>query len=200
MQKYQHFNGVKFTRDEKTGYYLNSTIRKRMHRYVWEFYHGEIPDGYQVHHKDKDRSNSDISNLELIPTSTHAKLHSDEKAHTRHAEMVANLKENALPKAIEWHKSEDGKQWHKEHFERMRDKLHPEEQMTCEMCGKPYVGKKSAENRFCSNRCKAAWRRKSGVDDEQRTCPVCGKTFTVNKYSKTETCGRSCANRKRTLL
>ena len=41
-EKYQYFNGLKFTRDDKTGYYLNSTIRKRMHRYVWEFYNGQI--------------------------------------------------------------------------------------------------------------------------------------------------------------
>jgi sugar lactone lactonase YvrE len=71
MQKYQHFNGIKFTRDEKTGYYLNSTIRKRLHRYVWEFYNGKIPEGYQIHHKDKDKSNNDISNLELMPFSAH---------------------------------------------------------------------------------------------------------------------------------
>lgn len=34
--KYQEYNGVIFCRDEKTGYYLNSTLRVRMHRYVWE--------------------------------------------------------------------------------------------------------------------------------------------------------------------
>lgn len=114
MQKYQYFNGVKFTRDEKSGYYLNSSIRKRMHRYVWEYYNGEIPEGYQIHHIDKDRSNNDISNLELIPFTEHAKLHNKEKAITRHAEIVQNIKENVLPKAIEWHKSDEGRQWHSE--------------------------------------------------------------------------------------
>lgn len=199
MQKYQYFNGVKFTRDEKTGYYLNSTIRKRMHRYVWEFYNGEIPEGYQIHHKDKDKSNNDISNLELIPFSEHAKMHSKERAETRHNEIIENLKENAIPKAVEWHKSEDGRKWHKAHYENMKENLHSEEKMICEMCGVEYIGKVSAENRFCSNKCKSAWRRKSGIDNEIRICAFCGAEFITNKYSKTETCGRKCANKRRTL-
>jgi len=199
MQKYQYFNGVKFTRDEKTGYYLNSTIKKRIHRYVWEYYNGEIPEGYQIHHRDKDKSNNDISNLELMPFTAHAKLHNSENAAIRHEEMVVNLKENALPKAVEWHQSDEGKRWHKEHYNNMSHKLHTEEKMVCEMCGCEYVGKVSAENRFCSNKCKSAWRRKSGIDNETRICMVCGSEFITNKYSKAETCGRACRNRKRTL-
>lgn len=199
MLKYQYFNGIKFTRDEKTGYYLNSSIRKRIHRYVWEYYHGEIPEGYQIHHKDKDKSNNDISNLELIPFSAHAKLHSKERAESRHDEIVENLTANALPVAVEWHKSKAGKQWHKEHYHNMRHKLHQEEKMVCEMCGIEYLGKVSAENRFCSNKCKSKWRRESGVDDEQRICVVCGSEFTTNKYKKVSTCSRACANKKRTL-
>lgn len=197
MPKFQYFDGVKFTKDEKTGYYLNSSIRKRMHRYVWEYYNGEIPDGFQIHHKDKNKANNDISNLELIPFSLHAKLHCKERADERHEEVVENLIENALPKAMEWHQSEDGKQWHKEHFDRMKHKLHPEETMVCEMCGKEYKGKVSAENRFCSNKCKSAWRRQSGVDNETRICAYCGNEYITNKYSKTRTCGKACANRQR---
>lgn len=199
MQKYQYFNGVKFTRDDKTGYYLNSTLRKRMHRYVWEYYNGEIPKGYQIHHKDKDKSNNDISNLEAVPVSEHAKAHSIEKATLRRKEMIDNLNVNARPKAIEWHKSAEGRQWHKEQYERTKEKLHPEKQMICEMCGAEYTAKVSAENRFCSGKCKAAWRRKSGVDNETRICAFCGKEFTANKYAKTETCSRTCANKKRAL-
>lgn len=199
MQKYQYFNGVKFTRDDHTGYYLNSSIKKRMHRYVWEYYNGEVPEGYHIHHIDKDKSNNDISNLEAIPFSTHAKMHSIEKAEIRREAMIENLKENALPKAVEWHKSDAGKQWHKEHYERTKHKLHPKETMVCDMCGKEYTGKVSAENRFCSNNCKSAWRRKNGLDNETRICAFCGAEFTTNKYSKVRTCGRSCANKLRTL-
>lgn len=74
-EKYQWFNGLKFTRDDKTGYYLNSTIRERMHRYVWKFHHGEIPEGYQIHHIDHNRGNNDISNLQMISNHLHASMH-----------------------------------------------------------------------------------------------------------------------------
>lgn len=199
MLKYQYFNGVKFTRDEKSGYYLNSTIRKRMHRYVWEFHNGEIPEGYQVHHKDKDKANNKIENLELIPFSAHAKLHSKEKAESRYDEIVENLKTNAIPKAIEWHKSEEGREWHREHYKNMSEKLHVDTKCICEFCKKDYIAKRESENRFCSSKCKSAFRRKSGIDNETRVCIVCNKEFAANKYSKNITCGRSCANRLRTL-
>ena len=56
-EKFQFFDGRKFTRDEKTGYYLCSTkdligSRKRMHVYVWEYYNGLVPEGYHIHHID----------------------------------------------------------------------------------------------------------------------------------------------------
>lgn len=199
MQKYQYFNGIKFTRDEKTGYYLNSTIRKRMHRYVWEFYNGEIPKGYQIHHKDKDKANNDISNLEMIPRSYHAEFHSKEKARERRAEMVENLKVNAIPKAVEWHKSTAGREWHKKQYEATKDRFQEKKPAICQMCGKEYMTPQKSTNKFCSNKCKSAWRRKSGLDDEERICSICGKAFTANKYSKIECCSRSCSNRKRSL-
>lgn len=46
------------------------------HRYIWEKANGPIPDGYEVHHKDEDKTNNDISNLECIPISKHRSLHS----------------------------------------------------------------------------------------------------------------------------
>ena len=67
--KYIEYDGLKFCRDDKTGYYLNSTIRKRLHRYVWEKERGEIPEGYHIHHIDKNKANNDISNLALISAS-----------------------------------------------------------------------------------------------------------------------------------
>lgn len=199
MPKFQYFDGVKFTKDEKTGYYLNSTLRVRMHRYVWEHYYGEIPEGFHVHHKDKNKANNEITNLELVPFSEHARMHSKEKAAERHQEIVENLQEKALPEAVRWHKSSEGKKWHKEHYENMKHRLHTSEKMVCEMCGVEYIGKVSADNRFCSNKCRAAWRRQSGIDDETRVCPCCGKEYTVNKYARNRTCSRTCANKMRAL-
>jgi len=49
-----------------------------MHRAIWEFYKGEIPEGFCIHHKDHNKSNNKISNLEALSKSDHAKLHAKE--------------------------------------------------------------------------------------------------------------------------
>jgi hypothetical protein len=50
-------------------------VRKYEHRIVWEKNFGIIPDGYQVHHKDGNRLNNNIENLELIKSGEHQRLH-----------------------------------------------------------------------------------------------------------------------------
>lgn len=52
MKKYQYYHNIKFTLDEKSGYYQNSTIHKSLHRFVWEENNGVIPKGYEIHHID----------------------------------------------------------------------------------------------------------------------------------------------------
>lgn len=193
MEKYQYFNGYKFTRDEKTGYYLNSTLRMRIHRYVWEYYNGKIPDGYHVHHIDGDKSNNNISNLTILPRSSHLKLHMSNMSEERKAALRENLDTKARPKASEWHGSKEGRAWHEKHYEEMKDKLHAKKTFKCEMCGKDFEGTDNGRNRFCSNRCKSAWRRKAGLDDIEKTCPICGRKFACNKYRKQDTCSRHCA-------
>lgn len=197
--KFQYFNGIKYTRDDKTGYYLNSTRRKRIHRAVWEFHNGTIPVGHDIHHVDGDKSNNSINNLQLISKSKHATLHGTERAETRYEWMCNNLKENAVPQASEWHRSKEGREWHSQHGREVAKTIKPIE-FICKECGKPYFSKDTGQNKFCSNSCKAKWRRKSGLDDVKKDCPVCGKTFTSNKYSKTQTCSRACANRYRKAI
>lgn len=194
-EKYQWFNGLKFTRDDKSGYYRNGTVMERLHRYVWCFYNGPIPKGYEVHHIDLDKSNNDISNLALLTRSEHHRIHAAAITDEQLERMRKNLAENARPKASEWHRSEEGREWHRDHYEKMKASLRRKKAMTCENCGKEFVACDNGHTRFCSNACKSAWRRKSGVDNVERVCPVCGKTFKINKYSKQKTCSRSCANK-----
>ena len=73
----QIFNNLIFKRS-KDGYYLNPA--GAMHRVVWNYFNGEIPEGYQIHHKDLDKNNNDISNLQLLTFSEHAKIHSNIRA------------------------------------------------------------------------------------------------------------------------
>lgn len=47
-----------------------------LHRMIWEYYNEkDIPEGFVVHHKDLNRDNNDISNLELMSSTDHKSLH-----------------------------------------------------------------------------------------------------------------------------
>lgn len=192
MQKYIIFNGISFCRDDKTGYYLNSTLRKRLHRYVWEYYNGEIPKGYQIHHIDGDKSNNDIGNLQLISRKKHAELHNREKVESHYEELVENFEKNARPKAIEWHKSEEGREWHKKQYEATKGNLHARRVFKCKNCGKTYEATRAG---FCCNACKSAYRRKIGADLIEIECEYCNKKFKANKYKGTRFCSQACVNK-----
>ena len=45
-----------------------------IHRLVWTWNNGAIPDGYVVHHLDGDRTNNRIENLELLHGNRHAQI------------------------------------------------------------------------------------------------------------------------------
>lgn len=161
-----------------------------LHRDVWIFHRGPIPDGCQVHHKDEDPANNHIDNLECVTPKEHSARHPPTP------ERLAQIREHLdrqRPKAAAWHGGEAGREWHREHGRKVFSNR-PMREFTCGRCGEPFQSRK-ADARFCSNRCKAAARRASGTDDVSRTCAVCKKTFTVNRYSRVATCGRRCGRR-----
>ncbi len=197
-KKTAFFDGYKFRQDARTGYYLANKPtyqgkRERLHVYVWRYFNGPVSNGYHIHHKDKDKSHNDIENLECILQFDHLSLHGTEHSERFYDDVVKNLMEYAVPKAAEWHSSEEGKKWHSEHAKITTSSLEKREYI-CENCGKHFWKKPLGMNKFCSNNCKAAARRRSGVDNETRTCSLCGKGFIANKYSTKSFCSRECRN------
>ena len=74
--KAQYFNGRKYT-ERSNGYYLSTTKpRTLMHRDVWEHQNGKIPNEHDIHHKDHNKANNDINNLELLSKQEHARKYS----------------------------------------------------------------------------------------------------------------------------
>ena len=195
MIKHQYFNGLHFTLDEKSGYYENSTIHKSMHRYVWEYYNGKIPKGYEIHHIDGDKGNNDISNLECISKKSHLEIHSRNLTPEQREWRRNNLNTNARPKAIEWHKSEEGRKFAQKRVRKGLEegKINPRVEYICEQCGNTFIQVKRYGHKFCSGACEQKYRRQNGLNNIEAICVICGKEFITDKYSPSKTCSRSCA-------
>ena len=76
FRPFQEFDGKKFTLRNNGYYGLTTDDRMLMHRYVWEFYNGKIPDGYDIHHLNEKKHDNRIENLECLPKSEHTKKYS----------------------------------------------------------------------------------------------------------------------------
>ena len=186
-------DGYKFRKDKKSGYWLCSTIKKRLHIYIYEKYYGPIPKGYEVHHKDHNKDNNEIDNLLLVTKKEHIIIHKKELSKEAKEKLKLNLEKNARPKAIEWHKSKIGKEWHKKHYESMKDKLFKTYQYKCLVCENEYTTTQ-IKSKFCSNKCKAKYRRENKLDCIELVCIICGTNYFTNKYRPNITCSRKCAS------
>ena len=188
---YAYVDGYKFKKNLRDNYYLSSTNignrRKRLHIYIWEKYNGEIPKGYDIHHIDHNKDNNEINNLKMILKREHSILHSKELTEEQKVKKIKNINEKARPKAIEWHKSNKGKEWHKKQYEISLGKME-KEKMQCLYCGAEYYSINHGNNKFCSNNCKSTYRRKLGIDNVDRKCVECGRIFRINKYYKRQKC------------
>lgn len=196
------FNGETYVRNPKSRYYFKRTTRnserrgaKQLHRAVWEFYNGPVPDGCHIHHIDGDIDNNDISNLECISPTEHLSMHG--KRNMEDPEFRRKALETldaAREKAAEWHHSEEGREWHVRHTEESLAKAWEKVERTCEVCGKKYMATKRSH--YCSPRCECeARRRRNGVirKVEIRRCARCGSEFTSNTANQ-KYCSAKCAN------
>jgi hypothetical protein len=193
--EHQFFFETKFYLDKKTGYWITTGCpKKRMHVVVWEYFNGKVPKKYHIHHKDGNKSNNEISNLELISHHDHMVLHMTVDRRERARKMAGQFR--YLTKA--WHASEEGSKWHKEHGILAWAKRKPIIRL-CSLCKKKFTTK-TFHQMFCSNKCKSAYRRKEGIDDVTIRCKICDKEFKKNKYSDIETCSKSCGGKFRSLI
>lgn len=183
------FDNKSFRLDKRTGYYLSSTNgedgkRKRLHIYVWEKHNGKVPEGHHIHHIDHDKSNNEISNLQIMTEHEHLSHHARTMTEETRKKKRNNLIENAVPKSKAWHKSEAGRKWHSENSKKQWKKA-KEIEYECTNCGKKFKSRHrygESSNRFCCNACKSAYRRKAGLDEIVVICDQCGNSYKTNRY------------------
>ena len=156
------------------------------HRMIWEQDVGPIPEGFDVHHKDGNKLNNLLENLECLSKSDHVRLHANENRE----KMRKCMSENS-EKVHAWLKTPKGKKFLSDKKKREWEKM-PFKTFTCEHCKKEFQTKHNRHVKFCGDNCVMAARNASGVDNIERLCVICSKPFMINRYQKTVTCSKPC--------
>lgn len=180
--KHQKFDGVVYRKKSDTHYGNGLQI----HRVVYAYYFGEIPDDYIIHHIDANPANNDISNLQLLSKVEHGKLHGFSQQVQKFVCVYCGKEFYAVKNA----NSKNGNKFCSskccQHFHNRA----PLEVKHCQYCGKAFETSHIRTKKYCSESC----RRQSGYQrhEEVRICSFCGKSFKVDRYRKTRYCSRDC--------
>ena len=184
---HQRFNGVTYSKT-KTGHYATHSL---IHREVWIYSNGEIPDGFQIHHCDFNPSNNSIMNLKPMTHAAHRKLHNG-----------TPIIEKICPAC------------NKPFFVKQTSKqiccsiacanaIKPHKQISyiekiCPICGKNFVVPyELRKQKSCSKTCANKLRSIALKSPVKKICPICKKHFEITKNPKQICCSLSCAAKLR---
>lgn len=174
-KKFVIFNGKKYCRmGGKRVYFLSyesrSVLRKNpkgLHVAVWEYVNKrEVPKGYVIHHKDHNPYNNQPDNLECLSLREHLDLHkADREKYAKSPEALEHLNK-IRDLANKWHKSEAGREWHKNHAKEIME--NKKETKICADCGCEFIAHNTTK------------RKNSEFDG--RWCPKCHEKHWFRLY------------------
>src|SRR3990167_1741572 len=128
----QEFSGLRFYLCGK--YFQRDGLR--MHVFIWESKNGKVPKGFHVHHKDNNRSNNTLENLEMLSAHEHLSHHAKNwtlEQIKRNKEHMAKIR----PLTVKWHGSRRGRRWHSQHAKKVFSNQSRLEKV-CIVCKKDY--------------------------------------------------------------
>lgn len=199
------FNERRYCRITHNGnaYFINKRKddkKRYLHRDVWQYYNGEIPEGCVVHHKDSNTENNNIDNLQMLTTKEHDLLHGElTRKKCKEDVDFYNMKLNCIDIAnIEvkkWHKTEAGKLCHSKQMKKRWENKQPNKYI-CTQCKIEYLtchDYSKNKNTFCSHLCAEKWLRYAPENQITKNCKHCGKEFQHSKRDHPACCSMSCA-------
>lgn len=159
-RNYVFFNGRKYSK-QKSGYYQSTTTpRQSLHVAVWEFHFGKVPEGFHIHHRDENKDNNSISNLQLLRRSKHTIIHHVGKKYVVRKKpyyknqsvcIQCGKSFSSVKKNRKYCSDKCKHAWLSAH-----GRFNDREIRICERCGKEFETSKYDETRFCSLRCAKA--------------------------------------------
>ncbi len=186
--------GKKFYQ-QKDGYWANM-MPIHAHRWVWINHYGAIPKGMDIHHKNGDKGDNEIENLEMLSRSDHLKRHWEE------GRFDLDQRRTQLKEARKWLQTDEGRKKQSE-ISKKSWEVRRKTIKNCEMCSVD-IETSQSWTRFCSDACDKKWRRANKLYFIEQICPVCDKEFKKDKFTPKKFCSISCgaknsaSNRKKT--
>ena len=182
-ETHQKFDGFVYG-ETKSGHYMTG---QSIHRALWIYANGEIPDGYHIHHIDGNAANNTLENLQLLSLCEHSKLHdslnkskSPQSFICEHCGRTFTVVSNGKKR-----------RYCSTECMRQADKINQHKwTKICAWCGKEFKTRFESQ-KFCCHSCHMTERYAN--QKKEMVCPICGKVFTVKPSEKRETCSKSCA-------
>ena len=183
---HQKFDGIVYNKS-KSGHY---TAGVSIHRAVYAYYYGDIPDDHVVHHINEIKSDNNISNLLMMTKGEHSTLHGPKRIHPKRPKHI--IKCEYCGKEVETvvnstrrfcsNKCQKNARYHSGVDIEIRN---------CAFCGKEFPVDKYSTTQCCCLEC--TYKLKG--EREIRECPVCGNSFEVKKSKKQVTCSHACGSK-----
>ena len=185
-ENHQRFNSITY-RKQSNGRYATT---KHIHRDVWQYWHGEIPDEHAIHHLDRNPTNNTAENLQCLSAIEHSKLHLPKK------QQIPQQKSTLVCKQCGQEYSTVKRKNSAFCSRQCRDKFryrNDVEKRICKFCGQQFEAFRYNKNQFCSPQCHYQFTIQQNL--ETRICPCCGKSFEARKTLKKKYCSKACAIR-----
>lgn len=170
MAEHVEFNGKKYFLSGGR-YYSTNRKHTALHRDIWEYYHGAIPEGYDVHHIDGNPTNNALENLQCLSHADHLRIHTTLRRQA--GEFKAKNERNVLTtcaqcgkeflacrQGVKFCSPKCNQNWHWEHGRRHVEKV-------CVLCGKVFISPKYTCAKYCSRTCAAIGNGTAKLSREQ---------------------------------
>ena len=163
--KTQVFDGRKYYLHKNQRYFKCSIAKKNtyLHRMVWTYHNGNIPNGLVIDHIDRNKSNNQIENLRLVDWKTN-RDNIDDK-----------YKEIYRQNMIRFNSQDSGKWWQTTSSRARRSKAlsdswrdRPKVEKTCVLCSRVFYAKHNSA-KYCSKECRQINYFKNGIKQWTQT-------------------------------
>ena len=196
---HQKFDGVVYSLSPKAHFCTSSFL----HRAVYSYYCGEIPEGYVIHHIDRNKSNNNIENLQCVTIQEHSDIHSQERVQSRQPQTYVCAECGKT-----YYAYETGNNKFCSVACRRKARQTSEENLKsviCIICGKNFFTRKDKSTKTCSPQCASKLAQQTlkskVIETETKICAECGKEFQADKSRPSiKFCSSNCQknhNRKK---